>query len=134
MYYTVSFFLQIWRICADWNEYRDKIDVFLMILRYQSLKSLLVYKYLLLSRFLGKNRKNTVVFVCCGPCFVFFLGYKAAFVEILSMKTGLMHASVGRSTLRGIPLLCWWLICGAVSSLLRCVGWFLDRGMHLRLL
>ena len=41
--------------------------------------------------FLGKNRKNTVVFVCCRLCFVFFLGYKAAFVEILSMKTGLMH-------------------------------------------
>lgn len=81
-----------------------KLTFFLIILRYQSLKSLLVYQYLLLSSFFWiKTGKNTVVFVCCRLCFVFFFGYKAAFVEILSMKTGLMHASVGRSTLRGIP-------------------------------
>ena len=49
--------------------------------------------------FLDKNRKKIPSFLCVVGSVLYFFGYKAAFVEILSMKTGLMHASVGRSTL-----------------------------------
>ncbi len=52
---------------------------------------------------MDKNRKKIPSFLCVVGSVLYFFGYKAAFVEILSMKTGLMHASVGRSTLRGIP-------------------------------
>ena len=80
-----------------------KLTFFLIILRYQSLKSLLVYQYLLLSRFFLVKTGKIPSFLHIVGSVLYIFGYKAAFVEILSMKTGLMHASVGRSTLRGIP-------------------------------
>ena len=87
-----------------------KLTFFLMILRHQSLKSLLVYKYLLLSRFLGKNRKNTVVFVCCRLCFVFFLVIKRLLSKYCQWK----------------PVLCMQVLVGRLSEGFLCFvdGWF----------
>ena len=90
-----------------------KLTFFLMILRYQSLKSLLVYKYLLLSRFLGKNRKNTVVFVCCRLCFVFFLVIKRLLSKYCQWK----------------PVLCMQVLVGRLFEGFLCFvdGWFVVR-------
>ena len=128
-------FLQIWRICTDWNEYRGKIYVFfdnLNILVLESAFSVQIFAFI--EVFFGKNRKNTVVFAYCRLCFVFFWVIKRLLSKYCQWKPVLcMQVLAGRLS-EGFLLLCWWLICSAVSSLLRCVGWFLDRGMHLRIL